>query len=204
MIVIIDYGVGNLRSIKTKLDLVKVEATITSEPSAIKAANKLILPGVGHFGYGMSQLRHLDLIGPLEDSVLGREIPILGICLGMQLFSKGSEEGDQSGLGWIDGIVRKFRFPSNHNLPIPHMGWNSIQLKKPNPIMDHTMAAKDFYFANSYHWDTISPEHVLGVTHYGYDFPSLISKDNIYGTQFHPEKSHLNGLQVIKNFAENL
>lgn len=203
MLVIIDYGVGNLGSIQSKLQLIKLQSKISNDPQEIRLASKLILPGVGHFGYGMDCLEKSGLVNLLKERVFEAKVPMLGICLGMQLFSEGSEEGQREGLGWIKGRVMRFRFEGeNSRLPIPHMGWNEVKRVKPCSLFNSIESGKRFYFANSFHWTELDTEFIAGTTSYGYEFPSTIVADNIMGTQFHPEKSHMAGLQVIRNFAE--
>ncbi|MCL5407045.1 MAG: imidazole glycerol phosphate synthase subunit HisH [Patescibacteria group bacterium] len=203
MIVIIDYGAGNLRSVANKLERIGVKAVISSKPSVILKAEKLILPGVGFFKAGMENLSERGLLPVLNQKVLVEKTPILGVCLGIQLFSQKSEEGNAKGLGWIEAETRKFVFEKeNSSLKIPHMGWNSIKIRKKSPLLEGIKDEDIFYFVHSYHVVTEGKNEILATTHYGYDFVSVIQKDNIYGTQFHPEKSHQAGIQILKNFAK--
>jgi glutamine amidotransferase len=205
MITIIDYGMGNLRSIQNKLERVKVQASISSNPHEIERAEKLILPGVGAFGKGMKNLEDSGLIDLLNKRIKEQHVPILGICLGMQLFCAKSEEGNVNGLGWINAEIKRFNF---ENLPdklrIPHMGWNSIKIKSNHALLDGVPDGSRFYFVHSYHIDKEASQFTTATAHYGYDFPAIIHYDNIWGTQFHPEKSHQAGLQILKNFAEKI
>jgi len=203
MITIIDYGIGNIGSVKNMLKKVGQKSLITSNLEEIEAAEKLILPGVGAFDYGMEQLSKHNLIDTLNKKVLIQKTPILGICLGMQLFSKKSEEGQKNGLGWIDAVTKKFDFRNNENLAIPHMGWNDIHIKKQSKLTQDLPNDSRFYFVHSYHMECINKEDVLATSNYGYEFTCSIEKDNILGVQFHPEKSHKFGMQLLKNFAEH-
>ena len=205
MITIIDYGMGNLRSIQNKLERIKVQTTISSNLRDIEKAEKLILPGVGAFGNGMKNLQDSGLISILNEKVKEQHIPILGICLGMQLFCTKSEEGNVNGLGWINAETKRFNF---ENLPdilrIPHMGWNTIKIKSNDSLLDRILDGSRFYFVHSYHIDQEATQYTIATAHYGYDFPAIIHSDNIWGTQFHPEKSHQAGLQILRNFAEKI
>ncbi|MCD4780263.1 MAG: imidazole glycerol phosphate synthase subunit HisH [Candidatus Omnitrophica bacterium] len=200
MIVIVDFGMGNLRSIQHKLEKAGVESRISSEVNVIKEAHKIILPGVGHFATGMKNLIQFKLIDILNEKILQEKVPILGICLGMQLFTQHSEEGRQSGLGWIKAKAIKFEYDQNNNLRVPHVGWNKIALKKDSTLFNRVNVEHRFYFTHSYYVSCESMDDVIATTTYGIEFVSVIQKDNIFGTQFHPEKSHLNGFEIIKNF----
>lgn len=200
MVAIIDYGAGNLRSIHNKLSRLGIDAVITSDEKVIMQADKLILPGVGFFASGMENLKKSGLIEILNQKVLKEKTPILGVCLGMQLLFEYSQEGDAAGLGWIKGDVKKFNFPKKR-LKVPHMGWNTIKVKKSNKLLNEIPKNAQFYFVHSYHVCPKYDKNILATTNYGYDFTSVVVDNNIYGTQFHPEKSHSNGIQIIKNFA---
>lgn len=199
MIVIVDYGVGNLKSILTKFRRLEIAAAISSDPEEIAAAEKLMLPGVGHFGAGMDYLKRSGLVPTLARKVLEEKTPILGICLGMQLFARHSEEGDAEGLGWIDADVR--RFSASLGLQVPHVGWNTLSIRKSSPILEGLDAGARFYFTHSYHMCCNDAADVLAVTRYGEDFVSVVQRENIFGTQFHPEKSHGYGIRLVQNFA---
>ena len=203
MITIIDYKMGNLGSIVNMLRRLGFEAAVGSERKHIENATKLILPGVGSFDSGIRHLHELGLNDLLEQKVMSHRIPFLGICLGMQLLCKGSEEGMKNGLGWID--AETVRFPNEvagESLRIPHMGWNEISVKKQNPLFKDLDANPRFYFVHGFHVQCADPEAVAATTTYGIEFHSSVRKDNIYGVQFHPEKSHKFGMQLLKNFAE--
>jgi len=202
-IVIIDYGMGNLGSIQNILRHVGADSIVSSLPSDIESADKLILSGVGAFDSAVKKIHDMALLSVLSEQVLENKIPILGICLGMQLFTTKSEEGELPGFGWIEGKTVKFRFDTElQKLKIPHMGWNIVHPRKESKLFHNMPEGPRFYFVHSYHVLCKNQEDVLCVTHYGYDFGSAIEKDNIYGTQFHPEKSHKFGMQLVKNFTE--
>ena len=204
MIVIIDYGVGNLRSILSKFERLKIEAIISSDVGEIRRADKLVFPGIGHFEAGMANLGDSGLVPVLTDMVMQRKTPLLGICLGMQLLTRGSEESPRPGLGWVAGEVKRFDFhPSSDKLlRVPHMGWNQTKVTHPSPLITDIAPATRIYFAHSYYVVADDAEHVVGMTWYGHDFVSIIQQGNIWATQFHPEKSHQAGLQIIRNFAQ--
>jgi len=202
MIVIIDYGMGNLRSILMKFKRIKAEAIISADPADIERADKLILPGVGFFAVGMKNLQESGLLSVLNKKVLESNVPILGICLGMQLLTKFSEEGNCNGLGWIDAVTKKFLFsPPQDKLCIPHVGWDTILPKHPSILLEGIDPDARFYFTHTYAVTCEDEQSVVATTEYGYEFVSIIQKGNIYGTQFHPEKSHFHGLKMIDNFV---
>lgn len=202
MIAIIDYGMGNLRSVQKAFDRLNIQAVTTSNKNEILNSKKIILPGVGHFKHGMENLKRLDLIGLLNTQVIENKVPILGICLGMQLLTKFSAEGNCAGLGWIDAETKVFKFNSeNDQLKIPHMGWNTIHVKFDNNLLRGYKIDYPYYFVHSY-YVPYTNDSGMATTQYGISFSSIIFKDNIFGTQFHPEKSHHQGLQILKNFAE--
>ena len=202
MIVIIDYGMGNLRSVHHKVMKAGIQAILSSRIEDIEAAEKLILPGVGSFGAGMERLHSYGLIPVLQEKVTVGKTPILGICLGMQLFASWSEESHVKGLEWIDADVRRFNFPESAPYRIPHVGWNTLIRVKSSPLLDHIMSDQRFYFTHSYHLCCRFKDDVVATTRYGYEFASVIRHDNICGTQFHPEKSHRRGIEIIRNFVQ--
>jgi glutamine amidotransferase len=203
-ITIIDYGMGNIGSIANMLKKVGASVKISGDPQQIRAATKLILPGVGHFDRGMQQLRDRKLIDVLTERVVGEGVPILGICLGVQLFTRCSEEGTLPGLGWVAASTIRFRFEQHPTLKIPHMGWNSVKPVKKSLLFSNLPNDARFYFVHSYHLNCEELNDVLGSTEYGYDFSSAIECRNIYGAQFHPEKSHKFGMALLRNFAEKI
>ena len=200
MITIIDYGMGNLGSIANMIKKVGHKSIITSDIEEIKKARKLILPGVGAFDNGMKHLKDSDLIEVLNKKVLIEKTPILGICLGMQLMTNSSEEGNINGLGWVDAQAKKF---VSDELKIPHMGWNIVKHKKTSKLFDENGTEKRFYFVHSYCVSCNNKDDILTTTPYGHDFISSFEKENIIGVQFHPEKSHKFGMNLIRNFVEN-
>jgi len=206
MIAIVNYGVGNLGSIANMLKKVGVQSTIASDEASIASAEKLILPGVGAFDSGMHNLHARGLVEILHQQVLEERKPILGLCLGMQLFTLGSEEGTLPGLGWLDATTVRFSFggAATASLKVPHMGWNYIQSERADPLLVDLPSEPRFYFVHSYHLVCSNARDVLASARYGYPFPAMVAKDNIYGAQFHPEKSHKYGMVLLKNFAEQI
>lgn len=203
MITIIDYGAGNIKSIQNMLKKIGAESELSNNKTVIENATKLILPGVGAFGYGMQQLQQSGLIEILNKKVIEQQTPILGICLGAQMLGNKSEEGVEKGLGWIDMEVVKF--DSNQldtKLKVPHMNWNEINIKKTTPLLNDLENQSRFYFVHSYHMKTNNSEDVLCTSNYGYEFVSGVNHKNIYGVQFHPEKSHKFGMQLLSNFSK--
>lgn len=200
MIVVIDYGMGNLGSISNMIKKIGHKCIITSDLEEIKNASKLILPGVGSFDNGMKNLKELGMIEVLNRKVLVEKFPILGICLGMQLMTKSSEEGKLSGLGWVDAQTKKF---VSDTLKIPHMGWNIVKHQKESKLFDECESEKRFYFVHSYCVSCKQKVDILTNTNYTQDFVSSFEKENIVGVQFHPEKSHKFGMSLLKNFVEN-
>ena len=203
MITIIDYKTGNLASIANMLKKIGSPSVITSSAAEIARASKLILPGVGAFDTGMRNLIALGLLDVLNRKVLEDRVPILGICLGMQLFVGGSEEGELPGLGWVEGSVVKFKPElSEKKLKVPHMSWNHTALRKESRLFDEMYDEPRFYFVHSFHVQLNREEDILAETGYGYRFTSALERSNIGGVQFHPEKSHKFGMKLLKNFAE--
>ena len=199
MIVVINYGMGNLGSIENMIKKIGYKCIITSDLEDIKNANKLILPGVGSFDSGMKNLKELGFIEVLNQKVIIDKIPILGICLGMQLMAKNSEEGTSDGLGWVDAVSKKF---ISDTLKVPHMGWNIINHQKKSKLFDEYESEKRFYFVHSYYVNCNQKGDILTTTNYGKDFTSSFEKENVIGVQFHPEKSHNFGMKLLKNFIE--
>mgnify|MGYP001473403205 CR=1 FL=1 len=200
MIVIVDYGVGNLGSILNMLRKANADAMISGSPDDIQAARGLVLPGVGHFDHCARNLRASGLVPHIEKRVLGERIPLLGICVGMQILARGSEEGSEPGLGWLPADVRRFSFEGKPSLPIPHMGWGDLE------VVDDALftpgESHRFYFVHSFHvvCDTSAP--VAAWADYGGRFTAAVHSDVLFGTQFHPEKSHRHGLSLMRRFAD--
>lgn len=202
MIVIVDYKMGNLGSILNMLKKIGAAAIISADPSVIGKAEKLILTGVGAFDNGMKNLDDLGFIPIIEEKVLHQKIPVLGICLGMQLMTQSSEEGKLPGLGWIDAKTVRFRHDPSEDLKVPHMGWNTVSVRKESALFKEMCLDPRFYFAHSFHAVCYNVKDVLAITQHGYDFVSAFQRNNIMGVQFHPEKSHTYGMRLLKNFAE--
>jgi imidazole glycerol-phosphate synthase subunit HisH len=203
MIVIIDYDMGNIGSIMNMIKKAGGESMVTSDPEIIGDAKKIILPGVGAFDNGMKNLASLGIIDILNKKVLEEKIPVLGVCLGMQLLTKSSEEGQLPGLGWVDAETIRFMFDGeNQKLRIPHMGWNTVDVRHEGVLFRNMYEDPSFYFVHSFYVVCNDEKDISTLTNYGYDFVSSLQHENIMATQFHPEKSHKYGLQVIKNFVE--
>jgi glutamine amidotransferase len=202
MITIIDYKTGNLGSIQNILKKIGEESIITSDKNKIANATKLILPGVGAFDTGMGNLKKLDLVDILNYKVLTGKTPVLGICLGMQLLSKNSEEGFLPGLGWINAETRRFKFIDTNSHKIPHMGWNYARQNKASNLFKEMSSDARFYFVHSFFFMANDTVDILSSTTYEIEFTSAIEKGNILGVQFHPEKSHKFGMRLLKNFVD--
>ena len=201
-IAIINYGIGNPLSVQNMLRKIGAESYISESPKEILDAEKIILPGVGSFDSGISQLEKRGFVSILNELIMVQKRPILGICLGMQLMTKWSEEGESLGLGWLDAETVKFRFDQSQRLKIPHMGWNLAKAKKNTSLLDEQGSDKRFYFVHSYHVVCNNSSDILTETNYGIKFTSSFKRDNIIGVQFHPEKSHKFGYQFLKRFVE--
>jgi imidazole glycerol-phosphate synthase subunit HisH len=201
MIAIIDYGMGNLGSIKRKMDRIGARSIITSNEQEIKISDKIILPGVGHFAKAVSEIKNRDLWDFLSEQVLVEKKPILGICLGMQLMALRSEEGNREGFGWLDAKVIRFKVSDNIRYKIPQVGWNTISLLKDSPLFEGISRNSEFYFVHSYHIQCNNLTDILTETVYDHDFTSAVQKENIFGVQFHPEKSHNEGEMLLRNFV---
>lgn len=202
MIVIVDYGAGNLGSIRNMFKRIGVAARVAEKPSELDGAAAILLPGIGHFDSCARNLRNLGFASALQEPVLNRRVPLLGICVGAQLLTKGSEEGDEPGLGWIDAVTLRFPEIERPDYKVPHMGWNIAEPALPHGLFAGFASLPRFYFVHSYHMQTAQPESVLCRTNHGVEFASGIFRDNLAGVQFHPEKSHRFGMQFLSNFAE--
>jgi len=202
MIVIIDYGIGNLASVFNMFKKIGVkDVVVSSDKEVISKAKKLLLPGVGAFDAGITNLENSGLIPILNKKVLEEKVPILGICLGMQLLTKRSEEGIKQGLGWIDAETVKFNLDPALKLKVPHMGWNYIKVTKKNPLIDAETKNR-FYFVHSYYVKCFDDSQSIATSNFGVDFTCMVNKDNIFGAQFHPEKSLKFGMKLLENFSK--
>lgn len=201
MIAIIDYGLGNVKAFANVYKRLNLPVIIAKETSALDAATKIILPGVGAFDYAMILLDNSGMREKLEYCVLEKSVPVLGICVGMQILANSSEEGRLAGLGWITGKVRKFQSEQIYDNPLPHMGWNTVTPKSTTGIFRDMQPTERFYFLHSYYFDCEQSNHTIATANYGIDFTCSVNKNNIYGVQFHPEKSHQAGIQLLKNFG---
>ena len=197
MNVVIDYNVGNLHNLKNALDFSGIENRLVKNPDEVKKADRILLPGVGAFAPAMDHLKKSGMLEALQEKFQSGA-PMLGVCVGAQLLMDNSEEdGLHDGLGWIKGKVKRF----SHELKIPQIGWNSVKKQKNNLLFKHVSDEMYFYFVHSYHLELRNLDQVLGMTNYGYDFASVVCKENLWGVQFHPEKSQNAGLQLLKNFC---
>lgn len=204
MVVVLDYGMGNIGSILNMLKKIGVDAIASNDSSIIDKADKMILPGVGNFDKGISNLSELGLIDVIRNQVINYDKPILGICLGMQLLGRKSEEGQLEGLGLINFDNKRFSFQSNPELKIPHMGWDTVTFQYKDKLVDGITELQRYYFVHSYHAVCDDTNNVLMTCDYGYTFAAAIKRDNIYGVQFHPEKSHKFGMKLLENFIRSV
>ena len=202
MITIIDYGLGNIRAFANVYERLNIKTKLAHTAYDLNDAEKIILPGVGSFDNAMNLLNDSGMRDELDKQVLDKKVPVIGICLGMQIMAKTSDEGKLPGLGWIDGVVKVF---DPYSIPyvtrLPHMGWNSIIPKKESKILEGLSENSRFYFLHSYYFVCNNKEDELSTTQYGITYASAVNNGNIYGIQYHPEKSHSNGVQLLKNFA---
>ena len=201
MVTIIDYGMGNLGSISNMFRRIGVECEITGDKNKIATATKVLLPGVGAFDAAMERINSSGLKNLLDKKALVEKVPVLGICLGMQLLTDSSEEGQLPGLGWVKAKTTKFSFDKQTKLKVPHMGWSRVYEKNPSPITSDLPDEPRFYFVHSYYVKAADEQLVVATTTHGIEFHSIIQKENIFGAQFHPEKSHKFGMKLLENFA---
>lgn len=202
MITIIDYGLGNVLAFQNVYKRLNIQVNIGRRPEDLRGASRLILPGVGAFDHAMDLLNRSGMRETIDEMVLVKRVPVLGVCVGMQILAHSSTEGRLPGLGWMDGQVRDFKsFPPSANLPVPHMGWNDVQVASENKLFDELQSDARFYFLHSFFFECNRPQDVVAVSRYGEDFSCAVNSGNIYGVQFHPEKSHSFGTRLLKNFA---
>lgn len=201
MVAIVDYGLGNLGSIANMLKVIGEKTVISCDKKEIENADRIILPGVGSFDAGVSQLEERGLKEFLKDQAASGK-PLLGICLGMQLLGRKSDEGSKNGLELIPFDNVRFRFAENTDLKVPHMGWDVVDFKQQNPMLEEITGRQRYYFVHSYHAVCDSSENILMTCDYGYEFAAAVVKDNVYGVQFHPEKSHNFGMALLNNFVK--
>jgi len=203
MIAIIDYGLGNIQAFVNVYNRLGIEVAVARTQGELEAASKLILPGVGAFDHAMELLEASGMRPALDRLVLGAQLPVLGICVGMQILADSSDEGTTGGLGWIPGRVRSFTsLPDAARLPLPHMGWNDVRVTGSHRLFRGLESEARFYFLHSYFYQCAHPGHVIATASYGTDFCCAVQSGNVYGVQFHPEKSHHFGTDLLKNFAE--
>jgi glutamine amidotransferase len=200
-VAIVDCGIGNIRSVQRMFEAIGVEAVVVSKPEDAVSCVRLVIPGVGAFDAGMEAIHERGWFEMLNHLAFKRRVPVLGICLGMQLLCRRSDEGLLPGLGWIAADVLAFR-REQLGIKIPHMGWNVVKAMQDNPLIPLGLEEQRFYHVHKYHAVCDSDESVLGMTHYGYDFATVIHRDNIYGVQFHPEKSHKFGMNLLRRFTQ--
>ena len=203
-VVIVDYGMGNIQSVFRKFSLFGINPIVSQDSATINSADKIVLPGVGHFGEAMKNLISLNLVDVLHENVLVRKKPTLGICLGMQLMTSFSEEGEGlvKGLNWFDASVKKFQINDKQKYKVPLIGWNKIKIKKPSILMSGIENGEEFYFVHSFYCEANDEANILNSTNHEMDFVSAIEKENIFGVQYHPEKSHQAGERLINNFIK--
>lgn len=201
MITVVDYGVGNIGALLNMFEYLGIEAVATGESSAVANAEKLVLPGVGAFDKAMSTLRARGLVQPLNEAVLERRRPVLGVCLGMQLLARRSEEGNEAGLGWISADVRRISLQAGSALKVPHIGWTDVRPVRRSPLFD-LQTRERFYFDHAFHVCCAGSDDVAAVVDYGGELCCAISAGNVYGVQFHPEKSHRFGMRLLNAFAQ--
>ncbi len=203
MITIIDYGLGNINAFFNVYKRLNIPVCVAKTEQDISMATKLILPGVGSFDYAMELLNNSGLRTGIENKVLKQKTPILGICVGMQILAEESEEGKLPGLGWIKGKVKLFDVSNiKFNTKLPHMGWNTVEPVLDNPLFNGLNSDSRFYFLHSYYFECKDADNLIATTTYGYNYCSAVNSDNIYGVQFHPEKSHSNGVRLLENFSK--
>jgi len=203
MITIVDYGLGNVLAFANMYKRMNIEAKVASDAATLRQASKIILPGVGAFDHAMQRLDASGMRATLDEQVLERKVPVLGVCVGMQMMASASDEGTLAGLGWVQGRVKAFRSsPDSARLPLPHMGWNDVAPNVGDGLFKQLETEARFYFLHSFYFECATGGDVAAVSQYGMSFHCALHAGNIYGVQFHPEKSHHFGAQLLKNFAD--
>jgi len=203
MVVVVDYGMGNIRSVSKAFEAAGAKVVVSSKPEDLKQAERIVLPGVGAFGDSMANLQRLGLVEPLWNEVIVNKKPYFGICLGLQILAEaGEEKGQHRGLGWLPGKTVMFSFEGRQELKVPHIGWNDIKIIHDSPLWEGLGKKLDFYFVHSFYFAPKEPGHVAATCNYGIDFTAAVLHGNIFATQFHPEKSQESGLRIIRNFLE--
>lgn len=203
MMTIVHYGVGNISAFLNIFNELGIVCKIAKSHHDLANATKLILPGVGHFDFAMKKLKQSGMITTLNELVLGKKVPVLGVCVGMQMMANESDEGHEKGLGWIDAKIKKIQTDKlEEKLVIPHMGWNTVDIVKQSPIFDNLEINSDFYFLHSYYMKCENKNNILATVKYGREFTAIVQNENIFGIQCHPEKSHQMGSQLLENFAK--
>lgn len=205
MITIVDYGLGNIKAFANVYKKLNIPTCYASTTEQLQQASKIILPGVGAFDHAMHMLNNSGLRETLDILVLEKKVPVIGICVGMQMMANDSEEGISKGLGWINGTVKRFNYLNEDvakKHPLPHMGWNNIDSVKASALVDNLDEYKRFYFLHSYYFECADTSDIVATANYGFDYACIVNHDNVYGIQCHPEKSHHNGVSLLKNFAE--
>lgn len=203
MITIVDYGLGNIAAFANVYNRLNIPVSIAKTADALADATKLILPGVGHFDHAMELLDRSGMRSTLDDLVMNRRVPVIGVCVGAQMLARSSEEGRLAGLGWVDAEVKAFKsWDATRNMPTPHMGWNDVQSLGDSALFKELQSDVRFYFLHSYYLQCDRRENIAATSHYGAEFCCVVNAANVYGVQFHPEKSHRFGTQLLQNFAE--
>lgn len=203
MITIVDYGLGNVKAFSNMYKRLNIETRLARSSDELRGATKLILPGVGHFDHAMGLLDGAGMRSTLDDLVLNKHVPVVGICVGMQILANSSDEGTREGLGWIPGHVQSLRkLPIGNDMPLPHMGWNDVSATQSFGLFQGLETDARFYFLHSFYFAADNQSAVAATANYGRDFPCIVHSGNVTGVQFHPEKSHHWGARLLKNFAE--
>jgi glutamine amidotransferase len=201
MITILDYGLGNVRAFCNVYKRLNIEVKVAQTAQELRTATKILLPGVGAFDHALERLEQSGMRQELEDRVRGAGALVLGVCVGMQILANSSEEGRRAGFGWIPGQVKRFELRDASRYPLPHMGWNDVRAARRHGLFEQMESDARFYFLHSYYFNCDDPNDVLATAEYGEDFACAVARANVYGVQFHPEKSHHFGAQLLKNFA---